>query len=149
MASLAFQCFTIFGKIVKIAKIATLLGDLPSLAFQSFAIFADKRDMVRKTSLWERFGDPCPRIQTKARNDAASSSRALEKITRMQKHLYDIRSSRSWRQSLGFTAWQGPYRVTKVLNDGLNYELDTGKAHKQHRKYHMNFLSWSFHEIEV
>ena len=38
-------------------------------------------------------------------------------------------------------SWQGPYRVTKVLNDGLNYELDTGKAHKQHRTYHINLLS--------
>ena len=38
-------------------------------------------------------------------------------------------------------SWQGPYRVTKVLNDGLNYEFDTGKAHKQHRTYHINLLS--------
>ena len=24
--------------------------------------------------------------------------------------------------------WQGPYTVTKVFKDGLNYELDTGKV---------------------
>ena len=28
-----------------------------------------------------------------------------------------------------------------MLNDGLNYELDTGKTHKQHRTYHINLLS--------
>ena len=36
---------------------------------------------------------------------------------------------------------QGPYTVTKVLKHGLNYELDTGKVRKQHRTYHINFLS--------
>ena len=71
-----------------------------------------------------------------------------------QKRLYDIYSSRR-RFEVGDKAlvllttpgsklevsWQGPYIVTKVLNDGLNYELDTGKAHKQHRTYHINLLS--------
>ena len=36
--------------------------------------------------------------------------------------------------------WQGPYTVTKVLDNGLNYELNTGKAVKQHRVYHVNLL---------
>jgi hypothetical protein len=36
--------------------------------------------------------------------------------------------------------WQGPYTVTKVMDNGLNYELDTGKAVKQHRVYHINLL---------
>ena len=37
--------------------------------------------------------------------------------------------------------WQGPYTVTRALEDGLNYELDTGKERKQHRTYHINLLS--------
>ena len=37
--------------------------------------------------------------------------------------------------------WQGPFTVTKAFEDGLNYELDTGKTHKQHRIYHINLLS--------
>lgn len=37
--------------------------------------------------------------------------------------------------------WQGPYTVTRVLEDGLNYELDTGKERKKHRTYHINLLS--------
>ena len=37
--------------------------------------------------------------------------------------------------------WQGPYTVTRALEDGLNYELDTGKTCKQHRTYHINLLS--------
>ena len=37
--------------------------------------------------------------------------------------------------------WQGPYTVTKVFDDGLKYELDTGKTRKQHRIYHINLLS--------
>ena len=37
--------------------------------------------------------------------------------------------------------WQGPFKVAKVLNDGLNYELDGGKRHEQHRTYHINLLS--------
>ena len=28
-----------------------------------------------------------------------------------------------------------------MLNDGLNYELDTGKTHKQHGMFHINLLS--------
>ena len=36
--------------------------------------------------------------------------------------------------------WQGPYPVTKVLDGGLNYEVDTGKTVKQHRVYHINLL---------
>ena len=43
--------------------------------------------------------------------------------------------------------WQGLLKVTKVLTDGLNYELDTGKTHKQHRTYHINLLSkWQSHD---
>ena len=38
-------------------------------------------------------------------------------------------------------SWQGPYTVTKELNDGLNYELHTGKTHKQRHTYHINLLS--------
>jgi hypothetical protein len=37
--------------------------------------------------------------------------------------------------------WQGPFMVTKVFNDGLNYEIDTGKTRKQLRTYHINFLN--------
>ena len=37
--------------------------------------------------------------------------------------------------------WQGPYTVTKAFEDGLNYELDTGKEREQHRTYHINLLS--------
>ena len=37
--------------------------------------------------------------------------------------------------------WQGPFTVTRALEDGLNYELDTGKTCKQHRTYHINLLS--------
>ena len=36
---------------------------------------------------------------------------------------------------------QGPFTVTKAFEDGLNYELDTGKTHKQHRTYHINLPS--------
>ena len=37
--------------------------------------------------------------------------------------------------------WQGPYTVTKVLDDGLNHELHNRKTHEQHRVYHINLLS--------
>ena len=70
------------------------------------------------------------------------------------KRFYDVQSSRR-RLEVGDKAlvllptlesklevsWQGPYTVTKVLNDGLNYELDTGTTHKQCRTYHINLLS--------
>ena len=36
---------------------------------------------------------------------------------------------------------QGPFKVKKVFNDGLHYEIDIGKSHKQHRVYHINLLS--------
>ena len=76
------------------------------------------------------------------------------KMQRTQKRLYDVHSSKR-RLEVGDKAlvllptpgsklevcWQGPFKVTKVLNDGLNYELDTGKTHKQHRTYHINLLS--------
>ena len=43
--------------------------------------------------------------------------------------------------------WQGPFKVTRSLEDGLNYELDTGKTCKQHRTYHINLLSkWQSRE---
>ena len=31
--------------------------------------------------------------------------------------------------------------VTRALEDGLNYELETGKTYKQHCTYHINVLS--------
>ena len=78
----------------------------------------------------------------------------LEHTQRKQKHLYDAHSSRR-RLEVGDKAlvllpspgskleiqWQGPYTVTKVSEDGLNYEVDTGKSKKQHRTYHINLLS--------
>jgi len=33
--------------------------------------------------------------------------------------------------------WQGPYTVTKVLKDGSNYDLETGKVGKR-RTYHID-----------
>ena len=77
----------------------------------------------------------------------------MAKTQRTQKRLYDFRSSKR-RLEVGDKAlvllptpgsklevcWQGPFKVTKVLKDGLNYELDTGKTHKQHRTYHINLL---------
>ncbi|RUA04454.1 MAG: hypothetical protein DSY43_06235 [Gammaproteobacteria bacterium] len=39
------------------------------------------------------------------------------------------------------TKWYGPYPITGVHDDGRSYELDTGRAHKQHRTYHINLLS--------
>ena len=43
--------------------------------------------------------------------------------------------------------WQKPFTVTRALEDGLNYELDTGKTCKQHRTYHINLLSkWQSRE---
>ena len=77
----------------------------------------------------------------------------MTKTQRTQKHLYDVHSSKR-RLEVGDKAlvllppgsklevcWQGPFKVTKVLNDGLNYELDTGKTHKQHGMFHINLLS--------
>ena len=71
-----------------------------------------------------------------------------------QKQLYDTHSSKR-QLEVGDKAlvllptpgsklemkWQGPYTVTKAFEDGLNYELDTGKTHKQHRTYNINLLS--------
>ena len=37
--------------------------------------------------------------------------------------------------------WQGPFTITRALEDRLNYEPDTGKTCKQHRTYHINVLS--------
>ena len=80
----------------------------------------------------------------------------LERTQGKQKRLYDIQSSqRKLKLEVGDKAlvllpspgsklemrWQGPYTVTRVLEDGLNYELDTGKERKQHRTYHINLLS--------
>ncbi|CAB4043387.1 Retrovirus-related Pol poly from transposon, partial [Paramuricea clavata] len=36
--------------------------------------------------------------------------------------------------------WQGPYTVTNVCTNGLNYELDREKGRKQKRTYHINLL---------
>ncbi|KAK3719590.1 hypothetical protein QZH41_004747 [Actinostola sp. cb2023] len=77
----------------------------------------------------------------------------LDKAQDKQKQIYDAHSSRR-KFDVGDKAlvllptpgsklevkWQGPYTVTKVLKGGLNYELDTGKAIKQHRVYHINLL---------
>lgn len=38
-------------------------------------------------------------------------------------------------------SWQDPFHITKVLNDGLNSESDTGEMQKQLRTYHINLLS--------
>ena len=71
-----------------------------------------------------------------------------------QKSLYDLHSSKR-RLEVGDKVlvllptpgnklevkWQGPYEITKVLKDGLNYEVDTSKNRKQHRIYHINLLS--------
>ena len=77
----------------------------------------------------------------------------FEKSQRKQKRLYDISSCKRRLQvgdkALVFLSipgsklevyWQGLYRVTKVLNEGLNCELVTGKTHKQFRTYHINLL---------
>ena len=37
--------------------------------------------------------------------------------------------------------WQGPFTATRALEDGLYYELDTGKTCKQHCTYHINLLN--------
>ena len=78
----------------------------------------------------------------------------MAKTQRTQKRLYDVCNSKR-RLEVGDktlvllptpgskleVSWQGPFKVTKVLKDGINYELDTGKTHKQHRTYHINLLS--------
>ena len=78
----------------------------------------------------------------------------LKQAQGKQKRLYDIHSSKR-RLEVGDKAlvllptpgsklemrWQGPFKVTRALEDGLNYELDTGKVYKQHRTYHINLLS--------
>ena len=78
----------------------------------------------------------------------------MKKAQTTQKRFYDAHSSKR-RLQVGDKAlvllptpgsklevhWQGPYTVTKVFDDGLNYELDTGKTRKQHRIYHINLLS--------
>ena len=84
----------------------------------------------------------------------------LERTQGKQKRLYDVQSSQR-KLEVGDKAlvllpspgsklemrWQGPYTVTKVSEDGLNYELDTGKERKQHRTYHINLLSkWQSRE---
>ena len=72
----------------------------------------------------------------------------LERTQIKQKRLYDIHSSQR-KLAVGDKAllllpspgsklemrWQVPYTVTKALEDGLNYELDTGKERKQDRTY--------------
>ena len=75
----------------------------------------------------------------------------MAKTQRTQKCLYDVRSSKRCLEvsdkalvllptpgSKLEVCWQGPFKVTKVLKDGLNYELDTGKTYKQHQTYHIN-----------
>ena len=36
--------------------------------------------------------------------------------------------------------WQGPYKVTNVFENGVNYELDREKGRKEKRTYHLNLL---------
>ena len=78
----------------------------------------------------------------------------LKRAQGKQKRVYDTHSTKR-RLEVGDKAlvllptpgsklemrWQGPFTVTKVLEDGLNYELDTRKSYKQHRTYHINLLS--------
>lgn len=78
----------------------------------------------------------------------------IKKAQSRQKQLYDTHSSKR-RLEVGDKAlvllptpgsklemkWQGPFIVTKAFEDGLNYELDTGKSHKQYRTYHINLLN--------
>ena len=70
----------------------------------------------------------------------------LKEAQGKQKQLHDTHSSKR-RLEVGDKAlvllptpgsklemkWQGPFTITKAFEDGLNYELDTGKTHKQHR----------------
>ena len=77
-----------------------------------------------------------------------------------QKKLYDRQSS---RRLLGLgdkvlvllptpgskleMKWQGPFIVSKVFENGLNYEVDRGKGNKQKRVYHINLLKlWKTRE---
>ena len=77
-----------------------------------------------------------------------------------QKKLYDRQSS---RRLLGLgdkvlvllptpgskleMKWQGPFIVSKVFENGLNYEVDRGKGDKQKRVYHINLLKlWKTRE---
>ena len=78
----------------------------------------------------------------------------LKRAQSQQKRVYDSQSSHR-RLEVGDKAlvllpspgkklemrWQGPFTVTKVFKDGLNYELDTGQVGKQHCTYHINLLS--------
>jgi transposase InsO family protein len=77
----------------------------------------------------------------------------LEKTQAKQKQMYDKQSSRRKLDvrdkvlvllptpgSKLEEKWQGPYLITKELNGGLNYELDTGKSVKRYRTYHINLL---------
>ena len=78
----------------------------------------------------------------------------LKRAQSKQKRAYDSQSSHR-RLEVGDKAevllpspgnklqmrWQGPFTVTKVFKDGLNYELETGKVRKQHHTYHINLLS--------
>ena len=78
----------------------------------------------------------------------------LKRAQSKQKRVYDAQSSHRRLEvsdkalvllpSLGDKLemrWEGPYKVTKVLKGGLNYELDTGKVRKHHRTYDINLLS--------
>jgi len=80
--------------------------------------------------------------------------KSLKKNQSKQKQLYDTYSSKRKFQvgdkvlvllptpgSKLEVKWQGPYTIMKVLNNGLNYEIDTGKTRKQHRIYHINLLN--------
>ena len=70
-----------------------------------------------------------------------------------QKKLYDQRSSRRFFNvgdkvlillptpgSKLEVKWQEPFTVSKVLENGLNYEVDRGKGKNHKRVYHINLL---------
>jgi hypothetical protein len=84
----------------------------------------------------------------------------LKGMQEKQKKLYDRQSSRrlfgvgdkvlvllSTPGSKLEMKWQGPFIVTKVFENGLNYEVDRGKGDKQKRVYHINLLKlWKTRE---
>ena len=84
----------------------------------------------------------------------------IQKSQAKQKRFYDQKSSHRKFQigdkvlvllptpgSKLESKWQGPYTVTNVFHNGLNYELDREKGRKQKRTYHINLLKlWKTRE---
>ena len=67
----------------------------------------------------------------------------IQKSQAKQKRFYDQKSLHRKFISIATDAgskleskWQGPYTVTNVFYNGLNYELDREKGRKQKRTYH-------------